>query len=258
MIGMKKQLIVLFLVVIGLSVIGMSIFNFSIETNITPFKNETKTTSTQNETNPQLQTISNTIAINIPAVDNEGNGVITKLKVQTLPGEGRTLVNVDNLLFWVDTQFSIRVAKEVAKNITQLNLSGIDLIYDIETNASAIEGQSAGAALTVATIAALENKTVNQDVIITGTINPDGGIGPIGGVFAKAKAAKDVGATLFLVPEGQGIQVNYIPERKCEKVGPMTFCSTEYKQEKIDISNDIGIAVKEVSNIQDALKYFIE
>ena len=258
MIDMKKQLAVIILIVIGLAIVGIAISNFPIETKITSVQNTSAQTETKSQLSSQLQTVSRTITINIPAVDDQGNGVITKLKVQALSGEGRTLVNVDNLLFWVDTQFSIRTAKEVAQNITQINLSDVDLIYDIETNASVIEGESAGAALTVATVAAIQNKAVNQSVIITGTINPNGDIGPIGGVIAKAKAAKDVGASLFLVPEGQSIQVNYIPERKCEKIGPITYCTTDYKQETIDISKDIGIDVEEVSNIQEALKYFIE
>lgn len=246
---MKKQLAVTILI-IGLIILVISVFNLTIETKVTPVQLELK---------PQLpQKTTKTITINIPAVDNQGNGVITKLKVQAIEGEGRTLVNVENLLFWIDTQFSIRVAKEVAKNITQLDLSKTDLIYEIETNASVIEGQSAGAALTIATVAALQNKTVNQSVVITGTINPDGKIGAVGAVFAKAKAAKDVGATLFLVPEGQGMQINYRPEQRCEKIGPVTFCTTEYKPERIDISKDVGVEVKEVSNIQEALKYFLE
>ena len=258
MIDMKKQLTAIVLIAIGLVIVGIAISNFPTETKITSVQNTSAQTETKSQLPSQSQTVSRTITINIPAVDDQGHGVITKLKVQALSGEGRTLVNVDNLLFWVDTQFSIRTAKEVAQNITQINLSDVDLIYDIETNASVIEGESAGAALTVATVAAIQNKAVNQSVIITGTINPNGDIGPIGGVIAKAKAAKDVGASLFLVPEGQSIQVNYIPERKCEKIGPITYCTTDYKQEKIDISKDIGIDAKEVSDIQEALKYFIE
>lgn len=201
---------------------------------------------------------SNFASINLPAVDNEGNGVIVKLKVQTIPGEGRILTNINQLLFWVDTQFSIQVAEMVAENITGADLSKVDLIYTIETDASIIEGGSAGAALTIATIAVLQNKTLPTDVMITGTIGSDGTVGPIGGVFAKAKAAKDTGARLFLVPKGQGAQVNYIPEKKCEQIGPVTFCTTEYKPQKLDISKDVGIEVKEVSAISDALKYFID
>lgn len=199
----------------------------------------------------------NSATINLAAVDDQGNGVIVKLNVQAIPGNGRILTNIDNILFWIDTQYSIKVAESVAENITGADLSNTDLIYTIETNASVIEGGSAGAALTIATIAVLDNKTLPSDIMITGTINPDGTIGPIGGVLAKAKAAKDIGVKTFLVPEGQGSQVNYIPEKKCKQVGPITFCSTEYKAQRIDVSKDIGIDLKEVSTISDALKYFI-
>ncbi|MEM5843970.1 MAG: S16 family serine protease [Candidatus Aenigmatarchaeota archaeon] len=193
----------------------------------------------------------------IPAVDSEGNGVVTKLIVEAKPGTGRVLVDINQLLFWVDTQHSIRVAQKVAQNYTKIDLSNIDLIYAIETNASVIGGPSAGAAMTIATIALIENKTLNQSVMITGTINSDGSIGPVGEIVAKAKAAKDIGAKLFLVPLGQAIQTYYKPIEHCERFGPVTYCSTEYRPEKIDVSKEVGISVKEVSNIQEALQYFL-
>lgn len=197
------------------------------------------------------------VSMNVPAVDSEGNGVTTILMVESKPGRGGTLVDVDQLLFWVDTQNSIRIAKKVAQEYTKLDLSNIDLIYSIETNASVIGGPSAGAALTVATIAVLENKTLNPNVMITGTINSDGRIGPVGEIVAKAKASKDIGATIFLVPKGQAVQTYYRPEERCEKFGLVTYCTTEYKAEKIDVSKDVGIEVKEVSDIEEALKYFL-
>ncbi len=195
--------------------------------------------------------------IKVPAVDNEGRGVVTLLTVQAVPGEGRVLVDINQLLFWVDTQYSIRVAETVAENITGTDLSHINLIYSIETNASVIGGESAGAALTIATVAALENKTVNPDVMITGTIDLDGSIGPVGAIVAKATAAKEVGAKLFLVPKGQAVQTYYRSEKKCEEIGPITYCRTEYKPERIDVSEKVGITVKEVSNISEALKYVL-
>jgi len=197
-----------------------------------------------------------TFYLKIPAVDSQGKGVVTRLKVEVKPGEGRTLVNIDQLLFWVDTQNSIRLAKRVAENITGFDLSNVDLFYAIETNASLIEGPSAGAAITIATIAAIENRTINESVMITGTINPDGSIGQVGEIVAKAKAAKDVGATLFLVPKGQSVQIYYMPQEECKKIGFMTYCRIEYKQQRIDVSKEVGIEIREVANIEEALKYF--
>lgn len=238
-------------------VLLVALFSFSNYS----FKSEILTTTavpttTVTTTLPSV-TKKGTVELNMPAVDNQGNGVITTLKVEAQDGEGRVLTDVNNLLFWVDTQYSIRTAQRVAQDIVGLNISSVDLIYNIETNASLIEGPSAGASLTVATIAALENKQLTPHVMMTGTINPDGTIGPVGGIVEKAKAAKDVGATIFLVPEGQGVQTSYKPIQDCQKIGSLTYCTTEYQAEKVNVTGSVGIKVVEVSNIEDALKYFL-
>jgi predicted S18 family serine protease len=91
--------------------------------------------------------------------------------------------------------------------------------------------------------------------MITGTINSDGTIGDVGAVSAKASVAKDAGATLFLVPQGQGVATNYVPEQKCEQVASVTICTTVYKP-STETGEMGGIRVVEVSDIRDALKYF--
>jgi len=193
----------------------------------------------------------------MPAVDNDGNGVVTSLKVESAEGEGRTLVNINQLIFWTDTQQSIQTAKDVAQNYTGYDLSNADIIYTINTSATVLEGPSAGAALTVATVAALRNVTINPHVMITGTINSDGTIGEVGGVLEKAQAAKAAGATLFLVPDGQAIDSHYNQQRNCRKIGPITYCTTDYLPVTVDVASQAGIQVKEVSNISEALKYFL-
>jgi uncharacterized protein len=201
--------------------------------------------------------ISSFSAVKIPAVDKEENGVITILTVQAVPGSGRVLTNIDKLLFWVDTQSSIRKATTVAENITAINLTDYDIIYAIQANASVIGGPSAGAAITIATIAALLNKSVNESVMITGSVNHDGTIGPVGGVFEKAVVSKDVGAQTFLVPLTQSNQVSYKTRQYCEKIGWMDFCTTETYPVKIDVEQDAGINVEEVMTIQDAMEFMI-
>ena len=196
------------------------------------------------------------VQINLVAVDQNGNGVSTPLIVEAKPGSGEALTNIDKLLFWTDTQQSIQIAKAVAENVTGINTSGYDLTYSIESNATLIGGPSAGAALTIATIAALKNENVRDDVIITGTVNEDGTIGQIGGVLEKAKAAKDIGAKLFLVPDGQSIQTFLKPEENCTRRANFIFCETTYKTETVNIGTDAGIAVIEVANVTEAYKYF--
>jgi uncharacterized protein len=194
--------------------------------------------------------------INLVAVDQNGNGVTTPLTVEAKPGDGKILTNIEKLLFWVDTQYSIQIARDVVKNITKVNIDDYDLIYGIKTNATLVGGPSAGAALAVATVAALENKTLKNDIMITGTIEPDGTIGEVGGVLEKAKAAKDVGAKVFLVPFGQGEETYLKPEETCVRRGSFIFCETTYEQVTINIGENIGISVIEVKNIDEAIKYF--
>ena len=195
--------------------------------------------------------------VRIPAVDEQGNGVVTNLDVEIVPGSGRILANIDKLLFWVDTQTSIRTAKAVAEDYTKTDLSKYDIIYTVRANATVIEGGSAGAALTIATIGAIENKQLKQDVIMTGTINRDGTIGPVGEVLAKAKAAKDVGATTFLAPPNQGTTKTYEKKKTCEQVGSAELCTTETIPTKISIDKEVGIDVIEVKDVTEALGYFV-
>lgn len=200
---------------------------------------------------------SSTVTVRIPAVDKDDTGVVTLMTVQVLPGSGRILTNIDRLLFWVDTQNSIRRATMVAENVTGKNMSNYDIVYTITANASVIGGPSAGAAITIATIAAIENKTINHSVMITGSVNHDGTIGPVGGIFEKAVASKDVGAQTLLVPLTQSVQVVYKTREYCEKIGWTDFCTSETYPIKIDIERDVGIDVEEVIDIWEAAEYMI-
>ena len=196
-------------------------------------------------------------SMQVPAIDPDGKGVVTTINVQTYPGTGETLTNIDKLFFWVDTQHSIKTAREVAQNVTGLNLSRRDIVYTITAPASLIEGPSAGAALTVATIAALKNLTIRRDVMITGTINPDGTLGSAGAIGEKAIAARKNNATLFIVPSGSIGNGETIREKACNTISGMEYCEIKYVRRETDISNQTGIKVKEVNNIQEALKYLI-
>lgn len=64
-----------------------------------------------------------------------------------------------------------------------------------------IGGPSAGLVFSLSVYDTLtRGSLVNGTVAGTGTIGPDGVVGPIGGIHQKVAAARDVGATLFLVP----------------------------------------------------------
>ncbi len=194
--------------------------------------------------------------IRVPAVDKNGNGVIATLSVDAKPGIGRTLVDINQILFWADTQDSIRTSKTVAQGVTGIDLSKYDIIYSIQANASVIEGPSAGAAMAIATILELENRTFDGSVSITGTLNEKGEIGKVSGVVAKAKAIEAADMDLLVVPAGQKTYTVYSEEKSCEDYLLTKICRTVTKPEDVDVEEEVGIGVVEASNIQEALKYF--
>ena len=65
-----------------------------------------------------------------------------------------------------------------------------------------IGGPSAGLVLSLAIYDQLTPGSLVGDIPVagTGTISPDGKVGPIGGIQQKIRAASEAGATLFLVP----------------------------------------------------------
>jgi uncharacterized protein len=194
-------------------------------------------------------------SIHVPAVDENEQGVVTLLTVQAINemGSGKILVNIDRIFFWGDTQDSIRTARNVAQETRNLDLSNVDLVYTITANASVIEGPSAGAAIAIATVFAVEDREVNSSIMITGTIENDGSIRQVGGILAKANASRDQGAQVLLVPPGQTIE--RIENLDCEWIGWIEDCKIVY--ETVNVAQQSGIRVIEVNNINEALNYFL-
>ncbi len=194
----------------------------------------------------------------LPAVMRNDTGVSAHVVVTAKQGTGKITANLNNVLVADDTQQSIRMAALVAQEHEGIKADTIDLNYDIYADASTLEGPSAGAAFTVVTIAAIRNATVSTDAMMTGTVNHDGTVGPAGKVIEKAGAAKDAGASVFLVPVGASKEINYTESEFCHTWGTYNYCQPEFMPEVVDVSIETGITVIEVGTIDDALKYFLE
>lgn len=205
---------------------------------------------------PLPSSLLSSITVGAPAIDQNGAGTILPITIQKRAGDGEVLTDIDDVVFQADTQQSIQTAKSVAEEVTGVPTDKINLVYVIKSNASLVGGPSAGAAITIATIAALLDEGINKSVMITGTINPDGSIGEVGGVTEKAKAAKRAGAALFLVPLGQSIENVSKPVESCTRRGRSEYCRVTYEYNTSDVSETTGIAVKEVASIEEAMNYF--
>lgn len=65
------------------------------------------------------------------------------------------------------------------------------------------DGPSAGAVMTVGFAALLKGDRIRRGIALTGTMAPDGTIGPVGGIADKIRAAAREGYRTILIPEGQ-------------------------------------------------------
>jgi len=200
-----------------------------------------------------------TVIMHAPAVaktsTGELTGVVTEFVITVTPGHGHVYIETWPLA-QVDMQASARLAAQVAGRVLGVNMSHYDVFIQVRANTSIIGGPSAGGTMTVGIIAALMGWKINPNVMMTGMINPDGSIGPVGGILEKAAAAHEAGVKLFLIPEGQRIQ--YVQETQKKEVGGVIEINTETKP--VDVvkyaEERWGLKVVEVKDIYQAVYYF--
>lgn len=71
-----------------------------------------------------------------------------------------------------------------------------------------IDGPSAGALLSVGSLAAINDVPLLPGMTMTGTVRPDGSVGPVGGIPAKLRAAAEAGLTRVLIPLGETTSID--------------------------------------------------
>lgn len=214
------------------------------------------TISFQSEPQKRLLASEKIVRMGIPAVDSDGKGVVGTLTTTIRPGSGQVLVNVNSVLAQFDTQISGRTAAKAAASALKTDLSGLDIIYDIDINASVIEGPSAGSSMATSIALAFTGARAADNIMMTGTIHEDGSIGPVGSVLEKATAAKAAGADIFLVPEGQSSELRSSRARSCKDAGGMRVCTIDYDYSEVNIGSSLNITVAEARNVNEALEFF--
>lgn len=85
----------------------------------------------------------------------------------------------------------------------QIRHSGTVSIFGHAYRPTNSDGPSAGAVMTVGFIALLKGDRLLRGVALTGTLEPDGRIGPVGSIPDKMRAAAREGYRTILVPAGQ-------------------------------------------------------
>jgi predicted S18 family serine protease len=179
-------------------------------------------------------------------------GSIMNISVEIITGKGRVLVQTKPLM-GVVFQDAANTAVAVAAGRTGADLSDRDVIFSIDSadRIDEVDGPSAGALMTLLTIAAIEKRPVDSSLTMTGTIDADGHVGAIGGVVAKATAAKESGKTLFLIP-----RENQLITPPATQSSPGIFTTTRSLQQvsaQDYIEKNVGIRVTYISSIDDVL-----
>jgi uncharacterized protein len=181
-------------------------------------------------------------------------GILLSAIVIVTNGTGHVFVDTSPYT-QVDLQGSARLAAMVASDVLRIDQRAYDFYYIIDISSPIIGGPSAGGALTVATIAALKNWTLKPGVVMTGMINPDESIGPVGGIPFKLEAAAAKNTTLFLVPQGQSTVT--VTQTVGRAKGPFIVSQTQEETvDVVDLGKKLNVTVKEVGTIQDAVFAF--
>jgi hypothetical protein len=131
-------------------------------------------------------------------------------------------------------------AAAVGSMVSGLNPGTIDVNFAIT---GPIDGPSAGGILTVGVLSALLNAPLRGDMTMTGTISPDGSIGPVGGVDLKLKAAAAQGYSRVLLP-----------------LANMTLRDgeTDTTISAVEAGRKLGLDVRGVGNVQEAFTLFTD
>ncbi len=186
-------------------------------------------------------------------------GTAMNIRVDIREGTGLVLVNTA-IPTGVDFQTSAKTAVKVAQEYTNVDLSNNDIIFSIsaknDEELQAVDGPSAGMAMTVLLIMEIQNKDVSEQVLLTGTIREDGSMGPVGGIFEKAEAAAKFGAKTFIVPKG--LAITYVQECQESKEGPFLYrsCKSEAKPLSPIMEEKYGMKVVEAADLKTVLQYF--
>lgn len=206
---------------------------------------------------PSEQIIKITFQAVAVKVSNEGyKGEILNFTLLLVPGEGKAFISTQPKV-GIDLQASINVALKVAQDYTGLTINqyNVIVIVSAKEEIDVVDGPSAGGMLTIALIAVMQNKIINQSVFMTGTINPDGSIGRVGNIIEKAIAVAKAGGKIFLVPEGQ--KYDYIIEWK--EIIPGLYVGVKKLVNVEEYLGKLGYHLKivEVKYIWEAEKYLL-
>lgn len=180
-------------------------------------------------------------SLKVFAITENGKAISADLALSIEQGEGKIYTSIKPLV-GTSTQTTEIIAVNLSKKYFP-NADKYNYWFDIESDASLVEGPSAGAAMALLVISMLEDKPLPKEIGLTGTITEDGYVGNVGGVYEKSEEAARIGTKLFMVPIGEKQQI-IKTDSGIESINLSTFALENW-----------GMKVVEVSDIDEVLDY---
>lgn len=154
-------------------------------------------------------------------------GSVIEIEAMAFPadekGKGRLRFNETAGSMAKDSLFN---AAAVVRKITGKNMNDYDLHVNIVGGGN-VDGPSAGIAMLLAIISAIEEIPLKQDLAVTGEVSIQGKIKPVGGIREKLHAAEQAGLKEVLIPEEN---INDISQDTQLKVTPISTVTEALKK----------------------------
>jgi predicted S18 family serine protease len=147
----------------------------------------------------------------LPAVDSSGAGLVVAVDLEFADGDGELFVDLEGIEVRHDLQRALREATQTATRLTGTSLAGTATHVTFgrpDADVLALRGKSWEAGLTVALVAALRGESLSSDALLTGVVDDEGAMLPVGGIAAKARAVRAFGGTELIVPAGEATGVD--------------------------------------------------
>jgi hypothetical protein len=163
-----------------------------------------------------------------------------KVKVESVGEPGFTLSLEDIAAEGAGEQWQAASSSAAAVGtlLSGADPNDVDVSFEVT---GPIDGPSGGAALTVGVLAAIRGDELRSGVTMTGTVNPDGSIGPVTNVATKVRAAAEDGYRTVLIPVGT--------EREADP-------DTGEEIQMTELGRSLGIEVRVAPNIGTAYRAF--
>jgi predicted S18 family serine protease len=109
--------------------------------------------------------------------------------------------------------------------------------FKFEPQGGHVDGNSSSGLYTVGVLAAILGEEIDPDTAMTGGINPDGTIGPVGGIPHKIRGAAEAGKKAVIIPAMQRFD---------------TDLNTSESVDLVELGTSLDLEVKPVSTVYEA------